>query len=246
MTPNSTPSLADELAAAIAWWAEAGVDRSFADEPRGWLAEPPSAAPPAPAPQPEPPAPPVAPIGGLREQWPSDLAAFCEWWLNEPSLDHGGLAPRVAPRGQAGAPLMVIVGEPEETDTQTLLSGPHGRFLDAFLGAAGLGVDEVYRASALPRHTPLADWPRLADEGLGAVLAHHVALVAPQRVLVFGDNLLPLCSHDPAQSPDTLRFFNHEGGRVAAMAARSLESLLRSAGLRERFWRSWLDWTGGD
>ena len=41
-------------------------------------------------------------------------------------------------------------------------------------------------ASALPRHAPHPDWAALARDGLGDVLAHHVTLAAPQRLLVLG------------------------------------------------------------
>ena len=129
--PSPSPLQAD-LAAALDWWREAGVDAVFEDEPRGWLAEPAAeaeaAAPPSRKPlQPAPAPPPDLPkIGGPREQWPRDLAAFRAWWLSEASLDEGGLAPRIAPSGDAGAKLMVLVAMPEEGDRDTLLSGPGG------------------------------------------------------------------------------------------------------------------------
>jgi len=248
--PSLSPFKAD-LAAALDWWREAGVDAVFADEAKGWLAEPaaevdaaerPSSkpAPQAPAPPPE-----LPKLGGPREQWPRDLAAFRTWWLAEPSLDEGGLAPRVAPSGEAGAELMVLVAMPEEGDRDTLLSGPAGALLDSFLLAAGLPANQVYRAAVLPRHTPLADWPSLATQGLGALLAHHVALARPKRLLVLGQNILPLCGHDPAQGAQKLRSFNHEGGRVPVLAEAGLERLLGNWQLRARLWKRWLDWTDG-
>ncbi|MFD1959794.1 hypothetical protein ACFSHP_13575 [Novosphingobium panipatense] len=48
---------------------------------------------------------------------------------------------------------MVVVEEPEAQDIDTLLSGSHGKLLDAILSAFGTDRHNVYLASALPRHT---------------------------------------------------------------------------------------------
>lgn len=185
--PTTSPSpLAADIAAAIDWWREAGVDVEFADEPRAWLADP-EADKPAPvvvkAPDEQVPVALELEIGGPREAWPLDLAGFQRWWLAEPSLDEGGLAPRIAPSGEAGADLMILVPMPEESDTERLLSGRQGKLIDGFLAAAGIAPDKAYRASVLPRHTPLADWAQVERQGMGAVLARHVALVRPRRLI---------------------------------------------------------------
>jgi DNA polymerase len=247
--PRPAPSaLESDIAAALDWWRQAGVDAAFVDEPQAWLGTPArgptQSIPPSPEkielPQPPPPQ-----IGGAAELWPQNLAAFREWWLAEPSLDAGGLSPRVAPRGEADADLMSLVGMPEEHDGATLLSGPHGVLLGNFLRAAQIAPHRVYLASVLPRRTALPDWGALATEGLGKVLAHHVSLVRPKRLLIFGRHILPLCGHDPAQGTAASIFFNHEGGRVRALAEARLERLLGNPQLRVRLWKRWLDWTDG-
>ena len=239
-----------DIAAAFGWWREAGVDSDYTEEPKAWL----DAAKVAEAPAEEarrkvavaPPPPPEPKIGGPSECWPQDLAAFRKWWLAEPTLDEGGLSPRIAPAGEAGADLMVLVTMPEETDTDTILSGRQGDLLDGFLKAAGLSADRVYRAAVLPRYTMLADWPGLQEQGLGALLAHHVSLVRPRRLIAFGRNILPLCGHDPAQVTQNLRSFNHEGGRVPALFTSGLERLRDKGQFRAKLWNSWLDWTESD
>jgi DNA polymerase len=247
--PRSAPCpLESDIAAALDWWRHAGVDATFADKPQGWLAAPAVAPPPlSPAPVQRsieaPPLPPARQVGGGRELWPQDLPTFRQWWLNDPSLDDGGLAPRVAPAGEVEAGLMILVAMPEETDRETLLSGSQGRLLDGFLQAAGFARGAVYRASVLPRHTPLPDWSGLAEDGMSGLVAHHVALVRPARLLILGRNILPLCGHDPAQGAAALTFFNHEGGRVPALAEAGLERLLGNPALRARLWKRWLDWT---
>jgi DNA polymerase len=254
MSGTNSSTLESKIAAALDWWRDAGVDATFTDEPRAWLAvtaedqivrETEKTRNRRPAEVETKPAPPARQIGGPPESWPCDLAAFREWWLTEPSLDEGGLSPRIAPVGEMSPDLMVLVAMPEEDDGETLLSGPHGLMLDGFLAAAGIPLGQAYRASVLPRHTALPDWPTLGAEGLGKVVAHHVSLVQPKRLLVLGRNVLPLCGHDPAQQPATLTFFHHENGSVPMLAEVGFERLLGKAQLRARLWKRWLDWTDG-
>lgn len=255
MTDNRPePALADQIAAAIDWWREAGVDRDFTDDATSWLAEPeaetqegkPAAAPrrveAAPPPIPEKK---IAKIGGERALWPSDLAGFRGWWLSEPTIDAGGLTPRIPPRGEEKPALMVLVPEPEADDRETLLSGPHGGLLAAMLGAMGVAPDAAYVASALPRHTPVPDWEHMRQAGLGDILAHHIALVRPERLLVLGRNIPSLLGHDAAQETAPYTKFEQESQTVPVLVAPGLAQQLRRGTERERLWRLWLDWTDG-
>jgi len=237
-----------DLAAALDWWRQAGVDSDFADMPQPWLAEPGDDKP-APGLTPSAPAtalteaPPAARIGGDPASWPADLGAFHGWWRTEPTLDGGPAESRVPPRGPAGAELMIVVGQPEQADTETLLSGSDGRLLAAMLTAMRIAPDAIYLASALPRHAPARDWAELGRHGLGAVLRHHVALARPRRLLVFGEGVLPLLSHDPAQNAQNSSVFYHEGQTIPLLGGRELGLFTRPA-WKARFWRDWLDWTG--
>ena len=228
-------------AAALDWWREAGVDCAFADAPRRWLK--PAEGVPAQA----------GTAGGSAEGLRSsparglelhlDLAAFRAWWLAEPSLDGGRTDHRVPPRGSQGAALMIVVAEPEAEDRDSLLSGPQGRLLEAFLKAAGIAPDGVYLASAIPRHLPHVDWGAVGDAGLGEALAHHVTLVGPRRLMALGSSILPLLGHDPAQNDQPLPRFNHGGLSVPLFCGRGLATLLAKPAWKASFWRRWLDWS---
>lgn len=238
------------IGGALDWWREAGVDLDFVDSPIVWL---PQAGPASPGPaaavhrplaEPAPVAVSASPVGGDPATFPASLAEFRTWWLGEPSLDDGLVRDRVPPRGEAGARIMVIVAQPEAEDRDELLSGREGRLLDNLLAAGGIEPDQVYLASALARHTPLPDWADLTERGLGRVVAHHIGLVAPQRVIVFGSNILPLIGHDMAQNAQTLPVFNHEGTRLPVLAARDIGALMARPAWKAGLWRHWLDWTG--
>ena len=243
------PALKEAIVGALDWWRDAGVDCAFLDEPVSWLAapEPPQqllaeerepVRKPAVAPAPEPQAPSLD-LSSL----PNSLDAFAQWWMNEPTLADGALGRRVAPRGPAGAELMVIVPEPEREDSDTLLSGPEGRLLKAMLAAFGLDPEQVYFASALPRHLPGADWGGIASSGMGQVLQRHLTLVAPKRLVVFGTTVLPLIGHVPPQAPADLRKFNHEDLNVPMLACRSLAALLQQPRWKAPIWQAWLEMT---
>jgi len=257
------PSLAREIDAALAWWHAAGVDCDFADDARAWLADPASLAPgdaaargdpaqrgpaqPAlvfsrqPGEEPVPPAP--SRTDYLGESPPASLADFQRWWMEAELPGQGTLHPRIAPRGPEGASLMVVVPDPEAEDRSTLLSGPQGRLLANILAAMGLSEGECYVASALPCHTPLADLPGLARGGLDTVLARHIALVAPRRVVLFGKGLGAFLPQDGGAGGDeSLRGINHKGPNAPVMLAETLASMGDAPALKVRFWRRWVEW----
>lgn len=248
MDDRPNPEFLDDITGALDWWRDAGVDSDFHDEPTSWLA------PPEPqgdaAAERRPPRPPVADVDAPPPParldpaaLPADLAAFTAWWLSEPLLGGGELANRIAPKGPAGAEIMVVVEEPEAEDRGALLSGPQGRLLDAILGAFGTRREDVYLASALPRHMPGADWAQAKESGLGQVLAHHVALVAPRRLFMLGSNVLSLIGHESPQRPAVLRSFNHEGGSIPLLASWALPALLGQPRAKPVLWKAWLEWT---
>ena len=250
-----TGDFARALGGAIGWWREAGVDCAFGDEPLEWLgetAENPAASPKAAMPAATPALPAaaqmLAAIGGAPDTWPADLATFQHWWLSESSLDEGQVHARIPPRGPMAAGLMVLVPHPESEDADQLLSGPQGRLLSAMLAAMGLAEDEVYVASCLARHTPVADWAGLADAGLGAVQRHHIALVGPGRLIAMGGNVLALLGHDPAQKAGVLLSINQDPVNQAetgipTLAAPDLGALLKRPAGKARLWQDWLEWT---
>ncbi|MDE2596012.1 MAG: hypothetical protein KGL44_03945 [Sphingomonadales bacterium] len=253
MSGDKDHDIAGAVAAAFDWWREAGVDCDFLIDPVDWLAVPERAH----APQIDAPPPLRAEFAGtdpvvrmapeparFGADLPADLAAFEAWWLAEPSLDGGRSDRRVPPRGPAGAEVMVLVTEPEAEDEERLLSGVQGRLLDAMLKAMGFAPDEAYVATALPRHTPLADWPALTAQGLGAVLARHVRLAAPKRLIVLGGNILPLFGNDLPNSAQSLREFNHEGLSLPLLPGPDLAALLARPRGKARVWQQWLELTG--
>jgi len=242
MDKGDPTALAESIAAAHAWWREAGVDLAYRDEPQRWLADEAEALP-APTAKTVELLPEKPKIGGDREAWPRDLAGFARWWLEEPTLD-SAVRGRVGPRGPANAALMIVAPMPEAEDREVLLSGAQGRLLTNMVRAMGTAPDETYFATALPRHTPLPDWPDLAANGLGDVLRHHIELVAPQRLIVLGRDVLPLLGHDPAQAAPSVSEMSIQSRKLPWLSSYAPGRLLDHPRYRAQLWRRWLDWTG--
>jgi len=242
MESRAAPDLADTYAAAIEWWREAGVDMDYADAPAPWLAEPEGKAA-APIPKVErkataPVIPETPRIGGDPATWPATLDEFAAWWLAEPTLSPAGT--RVPPRGFANADLMVIVPVPELGDGDTLLSGPHGKLVGNMLRAMGIAPEAAYLASALPAHLPHADWAALKAEGMDAVLAHHITIAAPKRLLVLGNDILPLLGLEKRQG---VRDLPLSDSGLQLLSSFAPDNLLANAKARAALWRRWLEWT---
>jgi DNA polymerase len=245
MDQGGNPGLQEQVAASLDWWRDAGVDAVFHDEPINWIApkEAPAGTEKIQASEPRPRRTQAAvaePPKPAFIELPPNLADFNAWWLAEPALDGGRIAGRVPPRGQAGARLMILVPEPELEDDETLLSGPQGRLLDAMVTAMGISPQEAYVASVLPRHTPHADWETVAARGIGRVAAHHVALVSPQELIVFGQTIPSLLGNDPPNNSAILQSLNHEGASVPCLSDRSLGAMLERPRWKAGFWQRWL------
>lgn len=241
----------EALAAALDWWRDAGVDGAFVDAPQNWLdqakhssdlkAKP--SIKPARELLPESDSLPL-PVVSDRSGWPQTLTAFSPWWLSEGPLAPAGLR-RLAPAGPANAELMILLPMPSADDNETLLSGRGGKLLDAMLLSIGISRNETYLASALPAHLPMPDWSALKAAGLGDVLLHHIALVAPKRLLILGaTGVSALLGHDPTNLANGLRAINHESSQMAAMTAWDLDAMLARPALKAGFWGRWLEWTG--
>ena len=243
------PTLKAELDAALEWWSLAGVDSDFSEDATDWLAtvepekpvEAPRAKPksaPEPAPEPE-----VVRQNLLGESPPDSIDAFHKFWMEAPGLDAIGPRGRVPPRGSTGAELMVLVIDPEERDNDRLLSGPQGALLDRIVAAMGLAQDQLYLASALPRHTPMSDTMAQAAAGMDAVTLHHIKLAAPKRILAFGKNILPLLGHELTKDSSSLREINQNPQSIPLLVSEDLDSMMSVPRLKARFWRRWIEWS---
>lgn len=150
------------------------MDTLVGESPRDWLN--PKAAPAAPPPAP-----------AASETMPDTLDAFRDWFstlpLGAPS------APRLGPSGDPAASLMILTDMPgaEDISSGRLLAGEAGALFDRMLAAIGQNRESVYLASLSPLRTPTGALDAGHAERLAAIARHHVGLVGPRALLLFGD-----------------------------------------------------------
>ena len=240
MSIRPDKSLAEQFAAAQDWWREAGVDFEYSDEVKPLLADEEAE---EVASRPQKPAAPIIekpPEPKITaNDLPQGLEAFREWWAGADNPFAASGNKSIAPRGEAGAPVMVVCAMPEANDDATLFAGPHGRLIANILRAINVEPDAAYYASALPVHVTLPDWTALGTDGLGSVLSHHIALAKPQRVLFFSSKLPALIGQDAGAPPES---FTQIAG-ASTLVTFAPDRLLDHTRQRARLWKRLLEWT---
>ena len=224
---------------ALTWWEEAGVDTIVGEEPRDWLAGPkrPAAAPAETAPEAPAPA------------FPDDLAAFQAWLATTDALPFAGPgARRLPPTGSASSGLMAITDVPSAEDIAAgeLFSGEQGALIDnmlrnfagKLLGGAQIDRETIYLAPFSPIRPPAGRIDPAGVRFLTEAMRHHIGLVAPKAVLIFGDS----CSRALLGKPMTeARGEWHEvttpTGNIPAIVTIRPQELLSQPKLRTHAWQ---------
>lgn len=166
----------DWALSALKWWEDAGVDVIVGETARDWL----NPAAKAPAPRPE--------AQVRADRLPDGLADFRQWLL---ATDRLPVPPssRVPAAGDPESGLMILVDMPSTEDlaASALLAGAPGILFDRMIKAIGRSRETVYLASLSPARTASGKLDADAARGLAEIARHHVGLVLPKALLLFGD-----------------------------------------------------------
>lgn len=162
-------------ASALDWWREAGVDTILDEAPRDWLNARRTGAAPTPGPAPKP-----------KEELPATLPEFHQWLRSSGRFPPG---PRVPPSGDPTSGLMMLTDVPGAQDAAhgTLVSGETGAMFDRMLERIGRSRETIYLASMMPVRPATGRLPPEGVEELANIARHHIALVRPTMLLLFGD-----------------------------------------------------------
>ena len=216
---------------AIEWWIDAGVDASVDDTPRDWLAA--IVAPARPA---------TARASGAVAALPDTLEAFLAWRGGEHAPEAAWPGAMIAAQGPVDAPLLVLVDVPEREDAGSLLGGAAGRLFDRMLAAIGQNRDTIHLVAVCAKRPVTGRIAPEIEERLGEIARHHVALVAPKRVLLLGNApSRALLGADVAPARESLRVVNLTGGNkavtVEAVASFHPRFLLERPAQKAEAWR---------
>jgi DNA polymerase len=178
--------VSDGLAlSALDWWMEAGVDTIVDDLPHDWLStarpvmsEAPSAAATAP----------VVSAPAAADALPATLAEYRRWLIAEAPIP-GQPDARIDAMGDPATGTMVIVDMPEADDRASgnLLSGEAGALFDRMLAAMKLDRAAIYMVPFSPARPAIGRLSESDCSILAPLMRHHIALAAPQRLLLMGD-----------------------------------------------------------
>ncbi|MEO6041213.1 MAG: uracil-DNA glycosylase family protein [Croceibacterium sp.] len=174
----------EEAQRLLGWWLEAGVDTAISDEPRQWLKSPGTRLAAGAA----------AIASGIAvaspAELPADYEAFRAWLETSTGLplDRAG-ARRILPHGLPGARIMLLSDAPVREDAAEgkPIGGEAWTLATRMLAAIKLGPDEAYSASLACFHTPGARLDNAELARCAEIARRHVALVKPERLLLFGD-----------------------------------------------------------
>jgi DNA polymerase len=216
-------------ASALDWWCEAGVDTLVDEAPRDWL-KPTVALTPATA---------AARVAAQLAAMPANLREFEAWRIGAASPDSGWNTP-IAPQGDAGAGLMVLVDMPEREDASTgqLLSGEPGRLFDRMLAAIGRDRQSIYLASLAVARPISGQIAAEVQERLAEIARHHIALARPKRLLLLGNAASrAVLGANAAAARQTLHVLNHAGGQSGVVASFHPRFLLQQPARKAEAWR---------
>ena len=247
---NSLTTTALQITSAIEWWQAAGVEYQFNDETTIWSSSAQNNDESIDSEQYNrditvvPKTKDNIAVKYQKNNMPENLADFQKWWLTDPSLDSVGPQGRIPPRGFINARLMIVVVDPEITDKNKLLSGDLGLMVSRMLKAMQISETEVYIASVLPRHTPMAETSQMIAGGFDKILLHHLSLVSPKRVIFFGRNIASLIDGKTNTNLPANAEIKSENLHVPALITNSLDSMITMPKLKAKFWHRWLEWSG--
>lgn len=216
----------------LAWWQEAGVDVIVGETPRNWLAP----APPAAEARAEPVAEPAAAPAALADT----LEAFQNWLATSDQLPLAPSgAPRVGPGGDPASGVMILLDMPSADDVAAgrLLTGEAGALFDRMLAAIGRSRETIYLAALSPVRTASGLLDERGARALAEIARHHVGLVAPRALLLFGD----ACSKaliGPAVNKTRGKWHEIEtnSGKIRTLVTIRPEKLLVQPNLKKLAW----------
>ncbi|MCA1197488.1 uracil-DNA glycosylase [Sphingomonas sp. R647] len=222
-----------EAASALNWWRDAGVDVLVEDDPRDWTARP------APTAQPETPGRPIPSGPEPEAPLPATIEAFLDWRYGSGAPEAATGEPIAPAEGDHTAPLMVVTDLPEFDGTApALLDGAAGRLFDRILAAIGQSRESIYLVPLCAARPITGQVPRDLDEKLGEILRHHIALAAPQRLLLLGQaTSRAVLGTDADKNREGLTPFNYSGGKSDVVAIRHPRFLLNKPAAKADAWK---------
>lgn len=220
--------LDDAAESYLDWWALAGIDQVFAEEPIDRFA-------------------PVAPARPDRQVSPAIDPTSATVLAPPPPprqpVPSAWSIERIDPSGPPGAALLVLIDMPGHEDfaAGTLLAGADGALFDRMLAAIELTRGEIAMCSIAPQRHASGRLPRALPVGMREAVKRHVRIAAPRIVLVMGDATSQALLGEPiARSEGRLRDVNYDGALLPTVATFHPRALAAQTALKAAAWKTLL------
>lgn len=218
-------------ASALDWWHDAGVDTLVEDAPRDWFA--------APARVPDAVA--AVPLAvAAAAEMPVSLADFLAWRCGDAAPEAAWFGGSIIATGPDDATVMVLVDCPDRDDEAngTLMSGQIGRLFDRMLAAIGLDRSAVHLAAVCAKRPVAGRMPGEVEARLAEIALHHLALVAPKRLLLMGNAASrAILGADASGLRGRLHALNHKGGQTEVVASFHPRFLIEKPAAKAEAWK---------
>jgi DNA polymerase len=195
-----------EATSLLAWWIEAGVDVAVQDQARDWRVRSAPLAPiiEAPGQHPQDLSPSrqeqAQPLPLVAAERPNTLEAFHAWLAESADLPlfRAGAA-RALPHGPANAEIMLLTGipAPEDTAEGKPLGAAAWTLTERMLRAGGIAPDEAYVAALTCFSGTGIRFSDADSEACRDTILAQIALAAPKRLLLLGDQPAKLLLGQP-------------------------------------------------
>jgi uracil-DNA glycosylase len=221
------------------WWELAGVDSAVSDISVDWLAldvkpDPTSIPPVVAKMQPEVTVKP-------RVEWPQDIEALRLALSEQTALPGNGYGSRpVISIGPSSCDVMVVSDLPDSDELASgkLGSGASGVLLERMLTAIGVKLADCYWASLASTMPATGELPDADIQELAAFLRHQIELVKPKIIISLGSVASKaLLGLDLMEVRQSLRDFNHDGGKVAVLTTFHPRTLIARPQMKSQAWK---------
>ena len=245
---TNTAFVREQLDGLLGWWSTAGVDCVVGEESFNWLRPPPApaariattasvaaaAAPPAPGPG-----------------WPDSMEAFATYLAHNRDLPESRWpGPRFLPTGPVEKPrLMVILPAPDaQRESDALPMGARAmRLLENMLRAAGLSLADCHIATLSLTAPPGGILHAELIAPLLRRMHHHIGLVAPQALLLVGDQTnRAFAPTNDVDENSNLPFLRHTDGIIACTSILHPRLILEQPPAKAGAWKSLRRLFGGE
>lgn len=243
MNYSTSASSEDLIKSLHNWWSLAGVDADFNIEPSSLLEQPsrPQSKPTEPTAPKVQNKPEIVPEIVPVKNFPDEHEKFIQWLSQVDNLIEKDWAKKfVLPTGGLNPDVMIISAMPESNDSlENSLFAPRSyQLIKNMMSAIGIDSEKLYIAGLAIARSPDGRIQAQDKTQLKARMLHHIGLVNPKRIIVFGEGATTaLFEENLLTVRRNKRFINHASSKTETIATFHPRILLDRPEFKAEAWK---------